>query len=341
MVLSNGKMTQFSDLPVRLVDVSQWQDDAETGYKPNFEKIIAAGMYGVMIRVGYGLVEDRMFRHFWEGAKGKLVRGGYWYLDYYSHRGTGTTDAEWGVEQANVCYELLKRDFGELPLALDLEDSRYGGAVTPLNSAGYNKIAMAFIGEWRSLTKSDPIIYASPGFYPSLVNRIKEMDAWMALYNRYLTVEEAVAYGRKKGWRGRIRMWQYSDDGDIDADGDADGIALGMETAKLDLNVFLGSVEEFSAWAGKTPPVVSPPTEDEEQSAPVPDQPGQMTVVCGSGLNLRDVPIGQAGSEVIGWMARGTVVNPLEVVQVGADVWARVERWKWAAVKYNGVRYLG
>ena len=333
-------MTSISDLQVRLVDVSQWQDNAETSYKPNFERISAAGFMGVVVRVGYGLVEDRLFQNFWEGAKGKLTRGGYWYLDYYSHRGTGTTDTEWGVEQANVCYELLKSDFGELPLALDLEDSRYGGAVTPLNSASYNKVAMAFIAEWRALTKSDPVIYASPGFYWLLVNRIKEMESWLALYNRYLTVEEAVAYAHKKGWRGKIRMWQYSDDGDIDADGDADGIALGMETAKLDLNVFLGSVEEFSAWAGTTPPVVDPPSEDEEPGTPVDAQAGEMKVAAASGLNIRDVPIGQAGSQVIGWMPVGMVVTPLEIAQVGADVWARVEKWKWAAVKYNGVELM-
>ena len=193
---------------------------------------------------------------------------------------------------------------------------------------------MAFIEEWRSLTKSDPIIYASPGFYPSLVNRIKEMDAWMALYNRYLTAEEAVAYARKKGWRGRIRMWQYTDDGDIDADGDADGIALGMETAKLDLNVFLGSVEEFSAWAGKTPPVVCPPNEDEEPSAPVPDQPGQMAVVCGSGLNIRK----GAGTNYGIWATapKGTL---LDVLEIKGD-WVRVGWKQWCMARLDGDDYL-
>jgi hypothetical protein len=45
-------------------------------------------------------------------------------------------------------------------------------------------------------------------------------------------------------------------------------------------------------------------------------------------------------SQVIGWMAKGTQVKPLEVVQVGADAWARVDRWKCAAAKYNGVEMI-
>ena len=37
------------------------------------------------------------------------------------------------------------------------------------------------------------------------------------------------------------------------------------------------------------------------------------------------------------WLAKGTRVKPIEVLQVGMDIWARVSEWKCAAVKYNGV----
>lgn len=59
---------KFSDFPVRLIDVSQFNDDPETDYKPDLAKIAAEGFIGAGIRVGYGIVEDRLFTHFWAEA---------------------------------------------------------------------------------------------------------------------------------------------------------------------------------------------------------------------------------------------------------------------------------
>jgi hypothetical protein len=54
-------------------------------------------------------------------------------------------------------------------------------------------------------------------------------------------------------------MWQYTSDGDINDDGSPDGRKLGFETTALDLNAWLGSVQEWSAYCGGTPPPVTPP----------------------------------------------------------------------------------
>jgi len=334
-------VTSFITFVVRLFDVSHHQDDYDTDYKPIFKLMVEAGFLGVMIRVGWGLVIDRMFKYFWALAKGKLERAPYWYLDYYSHKGTGLSAYDWGVEQADQCWEALQGDPGEMPLMLDCEEFSGAWRITYLNRGDYRQVMKGFIDRWHQLTGSRPVIYCSPGFIWVFEEWVKELDLWMALYNRKISAARAMEYAREKGWKGRILFWQYTSDGDVNDDGVPDGRRMGFETDALDLNVFFGTVEEFSRYVGTSGVIAQPPpTEDEEPEVPVVLPEGTLTVIGGSGLNIRDVPIGQAGSQVIGWMANGTRFKPLEVLQVGNDVWARVDDWKCAAVKFNGVELM-
>ena len=333
-------MTSFVKFAVRLFDISHHQDDYDTPYKPIFRLIIEAGFLGVMIRVGWGLVIDRMFAYFWKLAKGALERMPYWYLDYYSHKGVMSAE-EWGAEQAEQCWDALKGDPGEMKLALDCEE--FGGAwrINYLNRGDYQAVMRGFLKRWKELSGAYPVIYSSPGFMWVFEAWVLELDLWMALYNRNISKERAVEYAREKGWKGRILFWQYTSDGDVNDDGAADGRRMGFETDALDLNVWMGSVEEYSAYCGDSVVIPQlPPVEDDEPEAPVVIPEGTLTVTVGSGLNIRDVPIGKPGSQVIGWMAKGTRVDPLEVLQVGSDIWARVDEWKCAAVKYNGVEFM-
>ena len=338
-------MTSFVSFLVRLFDISHWQDDYSTDYKPILRLMIEAGFLGVMIRVGWGLVMDRMFKYFWALAKGKLERAPYWYLDYYSHKGTGLSAYDWGVEQAEQCFDFLKADPGEMNLMLDCEEFKGAWRITVLNRGDYRQVMKGFIDRWHQLTGSRPVIYCSPGFFWVFEDWVKDLDLWLALYNRTISAARAVEYAREKGWRGRILFWQYTSDGDVNDDGVADGRRMGFETDTLDLNVWLGAsgkgtIEEYSRYCGSVVTPQPSPTEDDEPTAPVVMPEGTMTVIAGSGLNIRDVAIGQAGSQVIGWMPRGTVVKPIHVLQVGNDIWARVDDWKCAAVKYNGVELM-
>ena len=109
-----------------------------------------------------------------------------------------------------------------------------------------------------------------------------------------------------------------------------------METAALDLNVFLGTLEEWSAYCGtvpapETPPVIVPPVIPSSKT---------FTVLPADGLNVRDVPKGMAGSEVIGWNPKGTVLTSLETVAIGQDIWIRITPWSVCAVEYNGIAFL-
>lgn len=327
----------YKDFPVRLVDVSRFQDNPDTVYKPTFDKLKAEGFQGTGVRVGFGLVEDPLFRWYWQQAKGVLERLPYWYLDYYSHRGTSTTDEEWGAIQANECYDLLKGDFGEGPLALDCEDSSYGGRVSILTASSYNKVARAFANEWLRLTGKPAMIYCSPGFLWVFGSWAKPLSMWMAWYSRQRTLTEMQAKLSAVSWTGGLKLWQYASDGDVDDDGDADGITLGMESAALDLNVFIGTAEEWSRFCGNNTPV-DPEEEPEEPVGVI--IPVEMTVLPSGGLNVRDVPIGVSGSQVVGWLARGSKVLVSEMQKIGANVWARTGTFTWCAIEYNGIKYM-
>ena len=332
-------LTKFSSFLVRLFDVSRWQDDLSTVYKPTFEKLRAAGFLGVVIRVGSGTVLDVLFTWFWKVAKGLLERKPYWYLDYYSHKGTGLSDEAWGIKQAGVCYEALKTDFGEAPLAVDCEKSPNSFEITFLNRGSYNRILKSFIAEWKRLTGFDCDIYCSPGFIWVFDSPIKAMGLWVALYNRSLTVDQAISYVRSKGWTGQILIWQYSSDGDVDDDGKPDGKKLGMETDALDLDVWLGSVEEWSRYCGGVP--ISIPTPPSPPAPAVPPFTTTKTVFVGtvkspSGLNIRSAP----EESIIGWLPDKSSVEVLEIISLGSDLWARIGHGQYCAIKHNGVTYL-
>lgn len=253
-------MQKFS---ARFVDVSKYQDDYDTPYKPTVKEIIEAGFIGIVVRVGYGLIIDRMFKWFWSLAKELgLIRFPYWYLDYYSNKSTGLSDEDWGAEQAEQCYEALKPDPGDSSVIVDCEEFSGAWRITYLNRGSYNRILKGFADRWKTLTGRDIWMYCSPGFMWVFDSWVKQLDLWMAWYNRTVTKEQVIKKARDNGWVGRILMWQYSSDGDVNDDGDPDGLELGFETDALDLNGWLGTMEELSAFCGNAIPPTPPPTED-------------------------------------------------------------------------------
>jgi GH25 family lysozyme M1 (1,4-beta-N-acetylmuramidase) len=188
-----GRNDFIQTFPVRLFDISHHQDDYDTVYKPVFNRMIEAGFMGVIIRVGWGLVIDRMFRYYWSQAKGRLERAPYWYLDYYSHKGKMPA-YDWGVEQAEQCWNALKGDPGEMPLVLDCEEFSGAWRITYLNRSDYRQVMKGFIDRWHQLTGSRPMIYNSPGFFWVFEEWVKELDLWVALQP-----------GRDEGTGDRVR----------------------------------------------------------------------------------------------------------------------------------------
>jgi len=325
--------------PVRLIDVSKWQDDYYTPYKPTLNKVAAEGFMGVIARVGYGLIKDRMFDHFVAEAKrNNLVYGGYWFLDYYSHKDTGMTASEWGIEQAYQCYDFMKADMTMLPLALDCEQATSAGKIDYSVQKEYNECARGFADTWFKLSGKRVMLYCSPGFFWVFYSWAKSLDMWIAWYNRWVTEAQVEQKARDKGFTGVIRMWQYASDGDINDDGVADGLTLGMETSALDLNVYVGednSISAFSKWAGTETPIPEPdPTPEPLPTATT------YRVIAPSGVNVRDVPIRIEKSDVVGWMPLGSIIEGKKVIAIESDWWLKVTTWTYMAVKYSGVTLM-
>lgn len=227
---------------VKGIDVSLYQDDIYTPYLPVMDYAIKAGFRFAGIRVGYGVVEDKLFAHFWSNAKFRMYRMPYWYLDYYSAKEKGYSSEVWGVVQARRCHALLGADLGELPLALDLEKSKYGPV---LDRDDYNLIARAFSDEWTRLTGQKCLIYCSPGFMPNLYSWAKTHDLWLAWYNTSITRAQIKEKVLSYGFTGLVLMWQYSSSGP--------GEDMGFESEGLDLNVWFGSADEFYSFAKPLP----------------------------------------------------------------------------------------
>jgi len=185
-------------------------------------------------------------------------------------------------------------------------------------------------------------MYFSPGFMWVFGDWFKDAEVWLAWYNKSITYQNILDKMAASKWRGKVRLWQYASDGDINNDGIADGLKLGMEAAALDLNVFLGTMQEWSAWAGSTPPPVTPPTEDPPVIPPVVVGKTKVielkTVVSASGLNIRSQA--NTTSSILGWIANGKEIEILETIVSGANIWARVGQGQYCAVKYNGITYL-
>lgn len=341
-------MELFTDFPIRLVDVSQFNDNHETDYKPNFDKLIAIGFMGAGIRVGYGVVEDWAFRSYWTFAKGKIQRLPYWYFDFYSHKGTGMSIEAWAIIQANECWDLLKDDPGELPLHIDCEASSFA-KITYANGGEYARGVKAFMVEYQRLSGGKVSMYFSPGLFWVFGDWFKDADLWIAWYNKSIKFQDILNKLSLNKWRGKVRLWQYASDGDINNDGIADGLTVGMESKFLDLNVFLGTLQEWSAWAGTTPAVVTPPGEDEVVPIPQPN-PNEHTKIVWlmkvnsvDGLNIRNKPKNYYGSYVYadnGWIANGKQVEVIETVVIGADSWARIGQNQYCAIRYNGTEFL-
>jgi GH25 family lysozyme M1 (1,4-beta-N-acetylmuramidase) len=340
----------YTDIQVQIVDVSQFQDNPGTAYKPDIDKLVLAGFLGIAVRVGYGRRIDSSFYDFWITSKGKLQRKPYWYGDYYSHKKfiqPNISDHDWGVEQGHNWFNAMKGDFGEVPGALDCEPSSIGGNINILNRYSYNVIMRAIAETYDSLTGGICEIYCSPGFIPNLYAWARTRTLWVAWYDRTKTKEQVIAECRRQGWLGPIKIWQYTSDGDINMDGVGDGIQLGMETADLDFNGYLDDLQSWSIYCGSAPSVPVEP-EEPEVTEPVLNKEKivkLVTIKSLDGLNIRDIPKDYAGSTVIGWMEPNREIELLEKKVIGANIWYRIgqgtrTKAQWCAYTYNGITFL-
>lgn len=351
LTLDSRFMAQY---PIWGGDGSQHMDRKDTTKFPDLNVLanLGAMILGWKVTQGEGAYgfEDRTWRQVWtqvrqiNAEKMRLYRLPFHFWDYAASHYLGSAEL-FGARQARKCRNAVKADPGEIPLHLDVEPYTPWGPINWLTASRPMEIARGFLKEYDQLAGSLTPMYTSPDMLRYFGDFFKSRALWLAWYNEFRTWASIDAELKKYGWRGQAWLWQYASDGDLDENGTADGIALGMEEAAFDLNVCRLSIEEFSRFCGNTPAPVIPVIEDPTPVIPTPEPTTGRTKVIElmkvptrDGLNIRNL----AGkpSAITGWLPAGKEVEVLERVRNGADTWARVGQGQYAAIEFDGSKYL-
>jgi len=338
--------TQF---PIWGADGSRYMDDPTTVKFPNLSIIPDLGGSFISWKAtqgagNYGFV-DRTFLQAWESLrkynqtkKKFIARFPFHFSDYFPSHYTGSAEM-FGASQARFFWKTIKGDPGEIKGYLDAEVYNPWGKITFVNYSKPVQIARGFVKEYGYLSGTMPGLYTNPGMLPFFGDFFKDLDLWMSWFNESKTLVDIQAVMKKNSWRGKLRFWQYADDGDLDQDGIGDGLRLGMEQKAMDLNVSLDTPEEFSRYCGQTTIPVNTETTIEDPIINVQSEVKTMTVRYSGGLNVREAP--SAGpTKLLTWLPQGTKVNCVETVKTGSDIWRKRKEGGYCAEVFNGFRYL-
>lgn len=272
---------KYSSFAIRGIDVSQFNGMIDWNK-------VQANFSG--IRVGYGRTIDTKFPENWKNAKTKCKRIPYWYLDYYNnhistHPAYGIPDDQWGIEQANICWNQIKDDpDGAVFLDIESTTGSYAPKIETV-STRVQTIARAFLTQMDKLNKKRNGIYCSLGLLSWFSEWFKDRPLWVAWYP-YRTVNgldssDIIYLVKKQGWKVAPLIWQYASDGDIDDNGSKDGFIMGMQYDFLDLNGWVGTTDQYAALFGGEVVVTSEP-EDPENT------PGKYQITAQPYLFIRE-----------------------------------------------------
>ncbi|MBI5352527.1 MAG: LysM peptidoglycan-binding domain-containing protein [Chloroflexi bacterium] len=217
-------------------DVSHWNAGID------WPKVRASGQRFVMVKATEGLTyKDDTFKDNWLGAKSAgILRGAY-------HFFRCNVDAK---KQADNFINFVRslKDDGELPPVLDLETND-GMAKEKIVSA-----VKVWLDTVEAAFKKKPIIYSGQYFLQDYLSQpgggppawAKDYPLWLAQYPNQYT--EGMKPFLPRGWFNWT-IWQYTDKGVVN------GI-----NAKVDMNLFNGSLDDLYKFAGATPIIDKPTT---------------------------------------------------------------------------------
>jgi len=236
------------------IDLSKYNDNPDTPQVVDPQKVVDTGIDFVAMRSTVGKWLDPKFKQFWAALRGFVLRIQYHYMDYWSHGGLGLTATQWGEVQAQTVFDSTKDDNDGCPAFLDIEKASFAAKIEDVLPL-VQSIAKAFLVKLDALNGKKNGLYLPLSYIKYFLFEASR-PLWLAWYNEYYTPEQAIKFAREKGWTGPIYMWQYASDGDIDDDGIADGLKIGVESRAVDLNIWIGTEEEFKNFgkvAGTTP----------------------------------------------------------------------------------------
>lgn len=199
------------------IDVARYQGTI------NWPEVRRAGISFAYIKATEGgdLVDPR-FQENWRNARrAGIPRGAYHF--YYFCR-----SAE---EQARWFIRNVPKDPQALPPVLDMEWNPFSPTCTkrPPSSVVRSE-AQIFVRMIEQHYGKRPVIYTAIDFHrDTLIGRVRRVDFWL----RSVANEPHVTYPGQ-----RWKIWQYT----------GTGVVPGV-TGPVDINVFNGSSEAFSAWA--------------------------------------------------------------------------------------------
>jgi GH25 family lysozyme M1 (1,4-beta-N-acetylmuramidase) len=246
------------------IDVSEFQGNI------NWGKVHASGRDFAVIRVSDGLGHlDPKFAQNWSGAKAAgMVRGVYQFF----------RASEDGTAQANLVLAHLGNDIGEIAPVADVEVTDGVGQAT------LNTHLAQWINRIKQATGKTPIIYTSPGLWPSLSgsSQFSGDTLWVANWG--------VACPSLPGPWSNYAFWQYADNGSVP------GIS-----GAVDLDRFNGTLAELTG-LGAPPPPAGPPTQ--KPAAPT----GCGAIAPGHGLSAGEAVSSCDGRFSLAMQADGNLV---------------------------------
>jgi GH25 family lysozyme M1 (1,4-beta-N-acetylmuramidase) len=324
---------KFNDFAIRGIDVSGFNDVFDWN-EAQENNVNFSG-----IRVGYGRTTDIQFKKNWVNAKGKVLRMPYWYMDYYSNYNPNSpvynmSDEDWGTEQANNCWGLIKNDPDCSIVWLDIESGApsYSPTITTVPTRVY-AIAKAFLQRMDVLNGKFNGIYCSLGLLSWFSSWFRNRPLWVAWYNESQTISSVIRNVSATGWTGKCLIWQYASDGDSTDDGIGDGQTLGNPYRWLDLNGWAATADEYKIFSNNQ--VVVPPIPDPD---PLPNTPLYSVKVFVGGLNVRSSPE----------IKTGNILRTIGYVQMKIyeekNGWGKISstnsEWISLDPKYS-IRYIG
>ncbi|HAQ03013.1 TPA: hypothetical protein DCQ22_03930 [Candidatus Nomurabacteria bacterium] len=307
------KLNQFK---YRIIDVSQYQG------KIDWVKL-ASRCEGVVIRIGYGnTIDPRFIENITQAARiAGLDIYVYFYSDYYSNwyfKGTaafGMSDAEWGLKQANNCWEWMQPWASRIKAVfLDIEplmgakpeDLKALNLHNEQPSIHANRINRTFL-ERLDILKIKNGIYASLGWLSWFWSWFRDRMLWVAWYpfrSADVDADDVIYMCKKNGWIIPPSLWQFAQDGDQDDDGDSDGITwFGTQSSDLDMSGWIGTDAQYIELSGRNSVIVPTPEPEEPENAP-----GHYRITAQPYLFIRANPIADVTSKKLGQYYPGTEV---------------------------------
>ncbi|MDD6038713.1 MAG: GH25 family lysozyme [bacterium] len=209
--IASVKVT-VTDCAVNGIDVSRWQQTI------NWNKVKESGVKFAMLRLAYSQLTDSEFENYYLGATNAGIPVGVYCY-------TKAKTVEDGVAEAQNLIEVLDGRPLTYPIALDLED---GKILQNMSQAKRAELITTF-KEIVEDAGYQFVLYANLNWLNYYVDQQmledNDVDIWIARYR-----DQSLGHGYTGN--GNVRLWQYTDKGEIDGILDPSGKYI-----KVDLDV--------------------------------------------------------------------------------------------------------